>query len=67
MFGWFERQIDPFERGSETRPPEKILEPLAERFRKSNYDIASLGAKLCAVVTTPLLDEASTTFSPSST
>ncbi|MFO1171078.1 MAG: ABC transporter ATP-binding protein [Hyphomicrobiaceae bacterium] len=25
MFGWFERQIDPFERGSETRPPERLL------------------------------------------
>jgi hypothetical protein len=27
---------------SETRPPEKLLEPLAERFRKSDYDIADL-------------------------
>jgi hypothetical protein len=27
---------------SETQPPERLLEPLAERFRKSNYDIASL-------------------------
>jgi hypothetical protein len=27
---------------SETRPPEALLEPLAARFRKSNYDIASL-------------------------
>jgi len=27
---------------SETRPPEKLLEPLEERFRKSDYDIADL-------------------------
>src|SRR5262245_16829005 len=27
---------------SETKPPEKLLEPLADRFRKSNYDSASL-------------------------
>lgn len=27
---------------SETRPSEKLLEPLAERFRKSDYDIADL-------------------------
>jgi len=27
---------------SETRPPAKLLEPLAERFRKSDYDIADL-------------------------
>jgi ATP-binding cassette subfamily B multidrug efflux pump len=25
MFAWFERQIDPFERGSETRPPARLL------------------------------------------
>jgi hypothetical protein len=27
---------------SETRPPAKLLEPLAERFRKSDYDIADV-------------------------
>jgi hypothetical protein len=33
---------------SETKPPEQLLEPLADRFRQSDYDIASLVSVMLA-------------------